>query len=141
MPIVERTPGVLQKVIVSALLIAVPTVAMWFVEPPRHDYRMVDEVVDHLDDLDGKTLRVHGWVAEGSIVHLSPQVTAFTMRRNGKSIPVWHEGPLPDTFKDQAEVIARGELRGGVMVSDQLMAKCPTKYEGPREARNSVRFE
>ena len=68
----------------------------------------------------------------------------------GKKIRVFSAGPKPDTFKDQSEVVATGHIvpaaQMGKMASDlgvridsdmqyvveasELMAKCPSKYEG-----------
>jgi cytochrome c-type biogenesis protein CcmE len=100
---------------------------------------MVDDVVDHLGELDGRVLRAHGWVQAGSIVRMSGNVTAFVLMRGDKHLAIWHQGPLPDTFFDQSEVVVRGTLRGEVMFSEDLMSKCGGKYDGARE--RSTRFE
>lgn len=49
----------------------------------------------------------------------------------GKSLRVEFKGALPDTFKDDAEVIVEGAFtRGGtVFTARTLVTKCPSKYE------------
>ena len=55
----------------------------------------------------------------------------FTIERDGHEMPV--EFPrcvVPDTFRDCAGVTVRGVLgQDGVFRSDEIVAKCPSKYE------------
>ena len=50
---------------------------------------------------------------------------------NTKSLWVVYAGPVPDTFKEGAEVIVEGSLPEGTntFMADSLMTKCPSKYE------------
>ncbi len=44
---------------------------------------------------------------------------------------VAYKGVVPDTFKDEADVILEGKTRAdGVFQAETLLAKCPSKYEG-----------
>ncbi|MEZ4367287.1 MAG: cytochrome c maturation protein CcmE [Kofleriaceae bacterium] len=105
-------------------------------------YAMVDVVMDGPDQWVGHDMQIHGWVEPGSI---REQIEGQTMRRTfvltkgGKRIAVRHEGPTPDTFKDQSEVVASGRLakvEGGYeFTATELMAKCPSKYEGAEANR------
>lgn len=119
-------------------------------------YKMVDELMaTDLTSWTGKELKVHGWVEAGSIreqvVNQETQRT-FLLQKSGKKIRVFSSGPKPDTFKDQSEVVATGHLvpadkmkqlaasLGVALESDlqyvvdskELMAKCPSKYDGAR---------
>jgi cytochrome c-type biogenesis protein CcmE len=49
----------------------------------------------------------------------------------GKTITVRYTGVVPDTFKDDAEVIVTGKLQPGgeLFIGSELLAKCPSKYE------------
>lgn len=118
-------------------------------------YRMVDELLleGNLDQWENKEMKVHGWVQAGSIVEKTvAQETfrTFLLQREGKKIRIFNKGPKPDTFKDQSEVVATGHLvksasmkqmadQLGVQIdadmpyvvdSTELMAKCPSKYNG-----------
>ena len=45
-------------------------------------------------------------------------------------------GQPPDTFKDEAEVVAHGQLRSdGGFDANQVIAKCPSKYEAAGRAQ------
>jgi cytochrome c-type biogenesis protein CcmE len=99
-------------------------------------YKHVHEVLAKPGDWKGKNLRIHGFVQAGTIKEsIEKQVTkrVFVLEYNGKRIKVRNEGPKPDTFRDLAEVVAKGTLveEGGEYVFDatELSAKCPSKYE------------
>ena len=93
----------------------------------------------------GKPVRVHGYVALGSIerdvakrevrfrvVSDPPHQTASTT-----SMPVLY-GTLetPDMFQDGAEVVLEGRMAdGATFVADNVMAKCPSKFEAKTAER------
>lgn len=92
---------------------------------------------------DKKVIQVHGFVAPGSIkTEVRDQLhhQEFRLEWKGKEIAVRHAGSVPDTFKDQAETVAKGKLlREGdawvlqaVQGESGIMAKCPSKYDGSR---------
>jgi cytochrome c-type biogenesis protein CcmE len=119
-------------------------------------YKMVDDLLaSDMTSWTGKELKVHGWVESGSIHEsIVNQEThrTFLLQKGGKKIRVFSEGPKPDTFKDQSEVVATGHLIPAadrkklaeslgvaiesdmpyVVDSSELMAKCPSKYDGAR---------
>ena len=101
-------------------------------------YRMVDKLMTEPARWVGKDMKVHGNVEAGSIVvKVENQETrrSFVLTgKTGKRIAVHQVGPVPDTFKDGSEVIAKGtmtQLADGsyVFEASELMAKCPSKYE------------
>jgi cytochrome c-type biogenesis protein CcmE len=53
---------------------------------------------------------------------------------HGHEVLVRSEGPKPDTFRDRAEVVAKGtvvfENGAYVVEATELSAKCPSKYQG-----------
>jgi cytochrome c-type biogenesis protein CcmE len=99
-------------------------------------YKMVDDLMKAPHDWVGHEMKVHGWVQPGSIKEQivgQEMHRSFTLQHSGKKIFVTHIGPKPDTFRDQSEVVASGNL---VQQADgtyqfeakDLMAKCPSKY-------------
>jgi cytochrome c-type biogenesis protein CcmE len=117
-------------------------------------YKMVDDLMaGDLGQWKDKEIKVHGWVLAGSIKQqVVNQEThrTFVLQKGGKKIRVFSAGPVPDTFKDQSEVVATGEIVAAatqselakslgvileadlshVVVARDLQAKCPSKYEG-----------
>ena len=95
----------------------------------------------------------------------------FVLQKNGKKIRIFSTGPTPDTFKDQSEVVATGRLLPSadvqkladdicantktnvacpirtvaeqlmVVDSTELMAKCPSKYEGANVNKIDTNFK
>jgi cytochrome c-type biogenesis protein CcmE len=56
----------------------------------------------------------------------------FDVHQNGHVVRAYYTGIVPDTFKDDAEVVMKGRLAedGSFHVDeDGIMAKCPSKYE------------
>ena len=100
-------------------------------------YKHVDDLIAEAEKFSGKTLRVHGYVQPGSIQESivgKKTKRTFVLEYRGQQITVRSEGPKPDTFRDQAEVVAKGQLvsEGGALVlnATELSAKCPSKYQG-----------
>jgi len=54
----------------------------------------------------------------------------FTMKDdNGDDLKVVYRGPKPGNFEQAESVVAIGRYNGEVLESDQLLVKCPSKYE------------
>ncbi|ACY15852.1 cytochrome c maturation protein CcmE [Haliangium ochraceum] len=111
-------------------------------------YKMVDELMVEPGDYTGKTLKVHGYVEAGTIdERIEDQQTkrTFILENKGQRLVVHHLGPKPDTFKDKSEVVAEGRLiqENGTyrLEAEELMAKCPSKYEGAEANRNAGQQE
>ena len=94
-------------------------------------YKYVDEVVVDPQPWHGKKLQVHGNVVPGSRMMKPASLDyAFELQRNGKTIKAFYTGVVPDTFKDDAEVVLTGELKpDGTFHATEMTAKCPSKYE------------
>jgi cytochrome c-type biogenesis protein CcmE len=55
----------------------------------------------------------------------------FVMADGDAKIPVHYEGLVPDTFKDNSQVVVEGNLNPErtSFRAHTLLAKCPSKYE------------
>jgi cytochrome c-type biogenesis protein CcmE len=93
-------------------------------------YKYVDEVMAAPQEWDGKPLKLHGFVVPNSIGRKRDTVEyRFDIERNGKTVRAFYTGTPPDQFKDDAEVVLTGVLRGDEFHSTEMQAKCPSKYE------------
>ena len=93
-------------------------------------YKYVDEVVGSQADWSGKKLQVHGYVVPGSIGKKRDALEyRFDIQRNGKTLRAFYNGIVPDTFKDDSEVVLTGVLTEEGFVANDMTAKCPSKYE------------
>ena len=108
-------------------------------------YKHVNEVTLEPERWVDKSLKVHGFVEPGSIderIEGQATVRSFYLQYDGERIRVRHTGPKPDTFRDLAEVVAKGKLLadkdGPVLDASELMAKCPSKYEQNKRTRDRI---
>jgi cytochrome c-type biogenesis protein CcmE len=104
-------------------------------------YKHVDEVMVAPEEWYGKQLQLHGYVVRDSILRKRDSLEyRFSIERNGHVVPASYTGVVPDTFKDEAEVVVRGTLGpdGFSVAPNGVMAKCPSKYE-PRKSMPSSR--
>jgi len=100
-------------------------------------YIHVDEVLQNPDAWKGKKLQLHGFVAD---LRQRPNSLdyKFDVRFNGKVMQATYTGIVPDTFKNESEVVLKGRLHGDrfSVEPNGVMAKCPSKYnaQAPRTA-------
>ena len=95
-------------------------------------YKHVEEVMAQPHDWYGKRLQLHGYVVPASILRRKDSLDyRFQVHSKGHVVPATYTGTVPDTFKDEAEVVLKGTLtRDGFHVEPNgVMAKCPSKYE------------
>jgi cytochrome c-type biogenesis protein CcmE len=96
-------------------------------------YKHVDEVMASPDQWHGKSLQLHGFVVKGTWKQKPNTLEyIFDVENKGKVVRASYTGILPDTFKDEAEVVLKGRLTGTdhfAVDPNGVMAKCPSKYE------------
>ena len=106
-------------------------------------YQNLDEFLADAPSLEGRSLRVHGYVANDSIQrNLETRQVRFSVQNEAphKGIAAGHKLDVlylgletPDLFKDGAEVVVEGRMvassAGPVFEADKIMAKCPSKFE------------
>jgi cytochrome c-type biogenesis protein CcmE len=121
-------------------------------------YQNLDEFLveaSTTSELEGRSLRVHGYVANGSIerdlpakqVHFRVQQDPPHKSGEGTNLlaVTYHGLETPDLFRDGAEVVVEGTVEGTVrggsagrekqvtFHADNLLAKCPSKFEANKE--------
>ena len=91
----------------------------------------------------GDNFRINGKVLPGSIERLAGGAKVrFIMTESSTDLPVEFEGIIPDTFVDNADVVVHGAMEAnGTFKADQLLAKCPSKYEAADEAGEAMPHE
>lgn len=77
--------------------------------------------------------KVHGIVVEGSIQQKKGTTGdyRFVIEHGGQRLSVHFTNIPPDTFQEGGEVVLTGRLdaAGEVFESEEMSAKCPSKYE------------
>lgn len=107
-------------------------------------YQTLDEFLDEARA--GEAARVHGYVATGSIERDVAQKSVYfdvVASPPHAGAPADHRLRVryasletPDMFKDGAEVVVEGHWAAtdGFFEADNVMAKCPSKFESELEA-------
>ena len=93
-------------------------------------YKHVDEVMANPDPWYGKKLKLHGFAKDVTRKPSSLEYR-FHVESNGQKVVATYKGVVPDTFKNDAEVVLTGTLSpdGFTVAPNGVMAKCPSKYE------------
>ena len=111
-------------------------------------YQTLEELQSVQSGVRGEALRVHGYVAMESIERdVAAKQVRFRVQNDpphaggavGRPLAVLFQSlETPDLFKDGAEVVVEGRLEGRganvVLVADNVMAKCPSKFEAKAAA-------
>lgn len=112
-------------------------------------FHTADEVMAKQPEFLGKRIRMGGHVTKGTIfqkkgtleyqfeVQPVPQMMKHPEVAD-QTITVRYTGVVPDTFKDDAEVIVAGSVgQDGVFHANDLVAKCPSKYEAEEKNKGT----
>lgn len=97
-------------------------------------YYTLTELSEQSASLSGQGVRISGFVRPGSIDRdkngSRVQFEVYEKSTN-QEIPVVYSGIIPDTFKDNAEVVVEGiyDPSSPTFTANTLLAKCPSKYE------------
>jgi cytochrome c-type biogenesis protein CcmE len=95
-------------------------------------YKLVDEVMVEPEAWYGKNMQIHGYVVPGSIQLKRETLDwRFDVKNGGHVVRASYRGAVPDGFKDDSEVVLKGQLSeaGFHVEPGGVMAKCPSKYE------------
>lgn len=78
----------------------------------------------------GRTFRLGGLVVAGSVKRDGVMVN-FQVTDTAQTVPVQYSGILPDLFKEGKGVVAQGQLKDGVFVAKEVLAKHDENYMPP----------
>jgi cytochrome c-type biogenesis protein CcmE len=103
----------------------------------NRDLRVSGAVIGDTIDYDPQTLTLKFTVAHipGDNDEIESQgglafVLHDAVENPGSQLQVVHNGPMPDLLQNEAQAIMTGRLgEDGVFYADELLLKCPTKYE------------
>ena len=83
------------------------------------------EIGDDEFRIKGNVVRGSHFLKKGSL-----DIHHFQLVDADKVVEVVFEGPLPDTFTDEAEVVALGHMAApNLFVAEEVVAKCPSRYD------------
>ena len=123
-----------KNALTAAVLVSALGGLLWYsLQQDTAYYKHVDEVMASPDQWKGRSLQLHGFVVKGSWGQKKNTLEyQFKVENKGKVVLASYTGVLPDTFKDEAEVVLKGRLSSNehfAVDPNGVMAKCPSKYE------------
>ena len=94
-----------------------------------YDHSVAEYLADN--NLHHANCRIYGKVKPDSVVRLASGIgVSFVVTDGEQSVPVAFAKEVPDTFKENGDVVVEGILdASGVFRAHNLLAKCPSKYE------------
>lgn len=90
-------------------------------------YYEIDEV--DRESIGDRTIKISGLV--GGEIRRDPGAmkTWFAVTSTTQTIPVEYTGTVPDIFGPGIQVVVRGRFEDDAFIADDLLAKCPSKYD------------
>lgn len=77
-----------------------------------------------------QTVRVAGIVANNSVVReTSTNTVHFVITEGAQTLPVVYGGVVPDIFRPGVQVVVEGHVTSGVFHAQNLLTKCPSRYQ------------
>jgi cytochrome c-type biogenesis protein CcmE len=128
------TPGAVKVGLVFVVLVGA---AAWLLAGSDNPFvysKLVHEVMNEPEAFEGRRLRVEGELRQGSVqFREDPCEWRFVLFKEDKEMAVrFPQCVVPDTFRDGMgiQVTVEGELSdGGVFLANQVIPRCPSKYE------------
>ena len=94
-------------------------------------YLTLKELNAERTTLVGQPVRVNAPLDKGSVQFDDKSLTLkFNLKEDNYILPVVYKGVVPDTMDQGESVVAEGRLGSdGVFQANQILVKCPSKYE------------
>ena len=82
-------------------------------------------------------VQVNGVLADKQyVLKQAEQYLSFRLRdQKGEVLPVEYRGVIPGNFDQATSIVAIGRYQGGRFEAEQLLVKCPSKYQAEAEKR------
>lgn len=93
-------------------------------------YLSVTQVVNNPSKYEGNSIQVIGILVKESLVRSDDGTLKFAITDNNNDIQVTYHGIPPQNIEQSTSIVVVGSLDGeGGLESNQLLVKCPSKYE------------
>jgi cytochrome c-type biogenesis protein CcmE len=80
-------------------------------------------------------VQVNGTLADKQyVLRQTEQYLSFRLKdAQGEILPVEYRGIIPGNFDQATSIVAIGRYQGGTFAAEQLLVKCPSKYQAEAE--------
>ena len=129
----SKTANKRVKFIIGGAVIALAIIYLIFTatQSTASYFLTVEELHDKGSAIYGRNVRVSGKVVGDSIDFNSRDlILRFEIvGEDGGTLPVVFNGPKPDQMRHDAEAIIEGKYDGNEFTAQELLLKCPSRYE------------
>ena len=116
--------------VVAVFLVASAFLAYNGLSTYVNPYISVDQILTKPDRYVGRAIQVIGVADFDSVAQEEGGIVKLDITDEGQRLSVIFQGSLPQNFDQSTQVVVIGSVTGdGNIKSDQLLIKCPTKYE------------
>lgn len=132
----KSRPWMNKKLLIAVALVVVAAGFLLYnaMGKPSGFYMTVTELKNSPTNYEGERIRMGGDVEDGTIVRGEiGDPIKFVVSDGQTTMPIVYDGAVPDIFSDEAQVIATGTYQDGVFHADELLTKCPSKFEAADE--------
>ncbi len=127
--------------VVAVFLVASAFLAYNGLSTYVNPYISVTQIMSKPDRYVGRDIQVIGVADFDSVAQEEGGIVKFDITDEGQRLSVVFQGSLPQNFDQSTQVVVIGSVTGdGYIESDQLLVKCPTKYESTEETPQSNTF-
>jgi cytochrome c-type biogenesis protein CcmE len=135
---VERLAFPTKYGVVAVFLVASAFLAYNGLSTYVNPYISVTQILNKPDRYVGRAIQVIGVPDFDSVDPEDGGIVKFDIEDEGQRLSIVFQGSLPQNFDQSTQVVVIGSLTGdGYIESDQLLVKCPSKYESTEETPQS----
>jgi len=121
------------KFIIGGAVIALAIIYLIFTatQSTAAYFLTVEELYDNGSMVQGRNVRVSGKVVGDTVDFNSRDLVLHfeIVGESGETLPVVFNGPKPDQMRHDAEAIIEGRYDGSQFTAQELLLKCPSRYE------------
>lgn len=119
----------------SLLVLGIAIVVSTTLPEATKYYVTVDEFLLKPQFYNDQSIKLAGRVVPNTIKEdIQKSEWRFKVMESDKQVSVFYQGAMPDTFKDEADVVLTGTYKGQQFIATEVLAKCASRYEEKLEA-------
>jgi cytochrome c-type biogenesis protein CcmE len=128
----------IQIVVLGAIMLALATGLIGYALQDGIEFFRSPSQIAADPPREGERFRLGGLVEEGSVVRGDGESVRFVVTDGGAVVPVVFAGILPDLFREGQGVVTTGEIRDGVFVASEVLARHDESYM-PKEVADALK--
>ena len=118
-----------KHVIIAVLILAAGFLAYDSISNYINPYITVSQAINNKNYYQGKVVQILGMVVNGTLSRGNDGITKFELSDGKQALPVLYRGTSVQNLNEGKEVAVQGILSSNIIEANQILVKCPSKYE------------